>query len=55
MYISPWLSFRVKPVRVFVKVDHVNAGLMGRKYFLLDHYPHNDLALKIGISWLFND
>lgn len=54
-YISPWLSFRVKPVRVFVKVDHVNAGLMGRKYFLLDHYPYNDLALKVGISWLFND
>ncbi len=55
MYISPWLSFRVKPVRVFVKVDHANAGLMGRKYFLLDHYPANDLALKIGLSWLFND
>jgi hypothetical protein len=54
-YISPWLSFRVKPVRVFVKVEHANAGLMGRKYFLLDHYPANDLALKIGLSWLFND
>lgn len=54
-YISPWVSFRIKPVRVFVKVDHVNAGLMGRKYFLLDHYPANDMAVKIGISWLFND
>lgn len=54
-YISPWVSFRIKPVRVFVKVDHANAGLMGRKYFLLDHYPANDLAVKIGISWLFSD
>lgn len=54
-YISPWLSFRIKPVRVFVKVEHANAGLMGRKYFLIDHYPGNDLALKIGLSWLFND
>lgn len=54
-YISPWVSFRIKPVRVFLKVDHVNAGWFGRKYFLLDHYPANDLALKIGISWLFND
>lgn len=54
-YISPWVSFRIKPVRVFIKVDHANAGLMGRKYFLLDHYPANDLAVKIGISWLFND
>lgn len=54
-YISPWLSFRIKPVRVFVKVDHANAGLMGRKYFLMDHYPANDLAVKIGLSWLFSD
>lgn len=54
-WISPWISFRIKPVRVFVKAEHVNAGLMGRKYFLLDHYPGNDMALKIGISWLFND
>lgn len=55
VYIDPWVSFRIKPVRVFVKAEHVNAGLMGRKYFLLDGYPHNDFALKIGISWLFND
>lgn len=55
MYIDPWLSFRIKPVRVFVKAEHVNAGLMGRRYFLLDHYVHNDFALKIGMSWLFND
>lgn len=55
MYIDPWVSFRIKPVRVFIKAEHVNAGLMGRKYFLLDHYVHNDFALKIGMSWLFND
>lgn len=54
-YIDPWVSFRIKPVRVFIKAEHVNAGLMGRKYFLLDHYVHNDMALKIGMSWLFND
>jgi len=54
-YIDPWVSFRIKPVRVFVKAEHVNAGLMGRKYFLVDHYVHNDFALKIGMSWLFND
>jgi hypothetical protein len=54
-YIDPWVSFRIKPVRVFIKAEHVNAGLMGRKYFLLDHYVHNDLAFKIGLSWLFND
>jgi hypothetical protein len=55
VYIDPWVSFRIKPVRIFVKAEHINAGLMGRKYFLLDGYPHNDFALKIGISWLFSD
>lgn len=55
VYLSPWVSFRVRPVLVFVKAEHVNAGLMGRKYFMFDGYPHNDFALKIGISWLFND
>lgn len=55
IYIDPWVSIRIKPVRVFVKAEHVNAGLMGRNYFLLANYPHNDFALKFGVSWLFND
>jgi hypothetical protein len=55
IYIDPWVSIRIKPVRVFVKAEHVNAGLMGRNYFMLAHYPHNDFALKFGMSWLFND
>ncbi len=54
-YFDPWLSIRIKPVRVFVKVEHANAGLMGRKYFNFDHYPHNDMAVKIGLSWMFSD
>lgn len=55
IYIDPWVSIRIKPVRVFVKAEHVNAGLMGRNYFMLANYPHNDFALKFGVSWLFND
>jgi Putative porin len=55
IYIDPWVSIRIKPVRVFVKAEHVNAGLMGRDYFMLANYPHNDFALKFGMSWLFND
>lgn len=55
MYLDPWLSFKIKPVRVFIKADHVNAGLFGRRYYLTPHYPQNDLAMRLGISWLFND
>jgi hypothetical protein len=55
IFLDPWLSIKVKPVRVFVKADHVNAGMFGRKYYLIPHYPQNDFALKFGLSWVFND
>lgn len=55
LYFDPWVSIRIKPVRVFIKADHVNAGLFGRKYYLAPRYPHNDFALRLGISWVFND
>ncbi|MBI3512401.1 MAG: hypothetical protein HY064_17205 [Bacteroidetes bacterium] len=55
VFLDPWLSFKVKPVRVFVKADHVNAGWFGRKYYLIEHYPQFDMMLKFGVSWVFND
>jgi hypothetical protein len=55
IFIDPWVSIKVKPVHVFIKADHVNAGLLGRKYYLVPHYPANDFALKFGMSWVFND
>lgn len=54
-FIDAWMSIKVKPVRFFVKADHVNAGMMGRNYYLIPHYPQNDFALKFGLSWVFND
>jgi hypothetical protein len=55
VFLDPWVSIKVKPVHVFLKAEHVNAGLFGRKYYLVPHNPANDLALKLGISWVFND
>jgi hypothetical protein len=55
VFLDPWVSIKVKPVRIFVKADHVNAGMMGRNYYLIPHYPQNDFALKFGLSWVFND
>ncbi len=53
--LDPWLSIKVKPVRIFVKADHINAKLMESNYYQIPHYPLNDLALKFGLSWVFND
>ncbi len=55
VYLDPWVSIKIKPVRVFVKADHVNAGLFGRKYYETLHQPQPDFVLRIGISWVFND
>jgi hypothetical protein len=55
VFLDAWLSIKIKPVRIFVKADHINAGLMGRTYYLIPHYPQNDFALKFGMSWVFND
>jgi hypothetical protein len=54
-FIDAWAAIKVKPVRFFVKADHVNAGMTGRNYYLIPHYPQNDFALKFGLSWVFND
>ncbi len=55
VFIDAWLSIKVKPVRIFVKADHLNAGMFGRNYYLVPHYPQNDFAIKFGLSWVFND
>jgi hypothetical protein len=55
LFLDAWVSIKIKPVRVFVKADHVNAGMFGRKYYLIPGYPQNDFALKFGLSWVFND
>lgn len=55
VYLDAWVSIKIKPVRIFVKADHLNAGMFGRNYYLIPHYPQNDFALKFGLSWVFND
>ncbi len=54
-FIDVFLNARIKAVRVFVKVDHVNSGFMGNTYMITPHYPMNDRLFKFGISWRFWD
>lgn len=55
----PFLDFfiaaRIKTVRVFFKIDHLNSGLAGTNYMIVPNYPINDRAFKFGVSWLFYD
>jgi hypothetical protein len=54
-FIDFFLNARIKPVRIFVKIDHVTQGFLGNNYSLTPGYLQNDRAFKFGINWLFFD
>ena len=54
-FIDVFLNIRVKKLRAFFKVEHVNAGWLGYTYYQAPHYPANDLAWKFGVNWAFLD
>lgn len=54
-YVDFFLNARIKPVRFFIKIDHVTQSLMGSNYSLTPGYLQNDRAFKFGLNWLFFD
>lgn len=48
-----YIAAKVKTVRLFFKIDHLNSDLMGAGYVFTPNYPINARALKFGVSWLF--
>lgn len=54
-YIDFFLNARIKPVRIFVKIDQVAQGFLGRNYSLAPGYLQNDRAFKFGVNWIFFD
>lgn len=54
-FVDFFLNARIKPVRIFVKIDHVTQGFMGGNYSLTPGYLQADRAFKFGINWLFFD
>ena len=54
-FIDFFINARIKTVRIFFKIDHLNYGWMGNNYALTPGYPMNDRAFKLGVSWRFFD
>lgn len=54
-FIDVFLNIRVKKLRAFFKIEHLNAGWLGYSYYHVLHYPVNDLAWKFGVNWAFLD
>ena len=54
--IDAFVSAKWKRMRIFVKMQHVNYDLFGKRtYFSALHYPLNARVLKLGFSWGFYD
>lgn len=54
-FIDFFINFRIKPVCFFVKVEHLNQGLMGSNYNLVPSYFQNARSIKFGLNWVFWD
>ncbi len=53
-FIDFFVNTRIKNVRVFFALTHLNSGLSNEShYFGAMHYPLEDRAYKIGINWNF--
>lgn len=50
-----FINFKIKPVSMFVKFDHINQGFSGTTYFLTPHYFQNDRMIRFGLKWIFTD
>jgi hypothetical protein len=53
LYIDPFVSFRLKTFRIFVKLENATAGLTPENYFYALRYPMPDRTLRFGIVWDF--
>jgi hypothetical protein len=54
-FIDFFVNAKIKTVRIFFKIDHLNSGWSGKKYVLTPGYPYPERTFKLGISWRFFD
>ena len=52
-YLDVFINIKHKRTRVFLKAEHINAGMIPPEYFTVLHYPRNEQMLKFGLSWSF--
>jgi hypothetical protein len=50
-----YASFKIRRIRILLKLDHVNAGLGPHNYAVTPFYPLPDRLFVFGFSWTFFD
>lgn len=54
-YLDFFVNFKINQAKIFIKASHINQGFTGNSYYAIPHYPRNDRALIVGLSWRFFD
>ena len=52
-FIDVYANMKLKGVRFFIMMSHINSGSGNRMSFLTPHYPTNSNVLHLGVSWPF--
>lgn len=52
-FIDMFFNFRIRNVRAFVKMTHINSGMMGYQYWAAPRYAFRDRAIRFGLEWKF--
>lgn len=52
-FINVFLNLKIRRTRIFLMLDHANAGMMGYDYYMVPSYPMNTRMLRYGLSWTF--
>jgi len=50
--IDVYLNAKIGKARLFVRYDHLNAGLTGNNYYASPDYPYQDASFRFGVTWL---
>lgn len=51
-YADIFLEATIKRAKLFIKYEHINAGLLDYNYYTTYGYPMGDRALRLGLNWI---
>jgi hypothetical protein len=54
-YLDFFVNFRIKTVKFFLRLEHINSGLNNKLYLYQPGQPSPGRTIKIGIDWTFNE
>lgn len=54
-FVNVFMNLKIRRTRIFLMLDHVNAGLTGYDYFMIPSYPMNVRMFRYGLAWTFYD